>query len=145
MAATPRRAERWTSGTSVGHEGAMCQKSEQLELTLEARGEAPQGQRSGEYHIVSSTDQLEAVHKLAALHGQVVDEPRRVVAIGEADSRRTRTEPAQSGSSRGARRAQPDAPQYRRVASPSTPSWNQIAGWLREIDGLRRFFDGWAA
>ena len=97
----------------------MCQKSEQRELALEVRGEAPQGQRSGEYHIVSSTDQLEAVHKLAALHGQVVDEPRRVVAIGEADSRRTRTEPAQSGSSRGARRAQPDAPQYRRVASPT--------------------------
>ena len=57
MAATPRRAERWTSGTNVGHEGAMRQKSEQLELALEARGEAPQGQRSGEAPTTSHGDE----------------------------------------------------------------------------------------
>jgi len=25
-----------------------------------------------------------------------------------------------------------------RLASPSIPSWNQIAGWLKQIDNLRQ-------
>ena len=41
------------------------------------------------YHIVSSTDQVEAVRKLAVLHGAVASEGRKVVAIGEAPSRRS--------------------------------------------------------
>ena len=48
MAATLRRAERWTSETNVRHERATRQKSEQLELALDSRGETPRSQRSGE-------------------------------------------------------------------------------------------------
>jgi integrase len=58
------------------------------------------------YHIVSSTDQTEAVRKLAKLHGAVIPEPRRVVAIGEARQMRTRTVPAQFGPSTGSPRTQ---------------------------------------
>jgi len=63
----------------VGHERAMRQKPEQLELALEARGEASQGQRSGEAPPTSVGDErsggghrlmeqvVERVNALAAL------------------------------------------------------------------------------
>jgi hypothetical protein len=57
VVATPRRAKRWTSGTNAGHGRVMRQKTEQLELALEARGEAPQGQRSGEAPTTSDGDE----------------------------------------------------------------------------------------
>jgi integrase len=71
------------------------------------------------YHIVSSSDQVEAIRKLAALQGEVVAESRRVVAIGEALAERTRTVPAQSGRMRTRARSQLTAMQGRGVASPT--------------------------
>jgi integrase len=47
------------------------------------------------YHIVSGTDQVEAIRKLAALQGQMEPAVRKVVAIGDALAERTRTVPAQ--------------------------------------------------
>lgn len=44
------------SGTNVSLEGARCQKSEQLELALDSRGEAPRCQRSGEAPTAASED-----------------------------------------------------------------------------------------
>ena len=55
-AARWRRAERWTSGTNAGHGRAMRQKSEQLELALDGRGETPRSQRSGEAPTTSRGD-----------------------------------------------------------------------------------------
>ena len=90
------------------------------------------------YHIVSSTDQVEAVRKLAALHGVPAPEPRKVVAIGDALAERTRTVPAQSSHPAATRRVQVAGMYGGLLASPSIPSWNQIAAWLRDMDGLRR-------
>ena len=46
------------------------------------------------YHIVSGTDQVEAIRKLAALQGQAAPAPRRVVHLEDALAERTRTVPA---------------------------------------------------
>ena len=71
------------------------------------------------YHIVSSTDQVEAVRRLAALQGETAPEPRRVVAIGESAESRTRTVPAQSGRARSSSRAQVPALPWESLASPT--------------------------
>ncbi len=71
------------------------------------------------YHIVSSTDQIEAVKKLAVLHGAAVPEPRKVVAIGEGRTGRRGTVRGQSARSAGPRRPQVHVTQWRKVASPT--------------------------
>jgi integrase len=71
------------------------------------------------YHIVSSTDQVEAVRKLAALHGAIAPEPRKVVAIGEASARRRGTVRGQSRDIGVPKRSQLPATQWRKVASPT--------------------------
>lgn len=71
------------------------------------------------YHIVSSSDQVDAVRKLAALHGAVAPEPRKVVAIGEASATRRGTVRGQSGRTRVPRRPQVPATQWRKLASPT--------------------------
>jgi integrase len=71
------------------------------------------------YHIVSSSDQIEAVRKLATFHGAVTPEPRKVVAIGDTLAARTGTVRGQSGSSRHSARPQVPAPQWRKLASPT--------------------------
>src|SRR5262245_25757595 len=71
------------------------------------------------YHIVSSSDQVEAVKKLATLHGVAVPEPRKVVAIGEAAERRRGTIRGQSRDSGPRDRSQVPATQWRKVASPT--------------------------
>jgi len=71
------------------------------------------------YHIVSSTDQIEAVRKLASLHGATAPEPRRVVAIGEASTGRRGTVRGQSGHTRPRSRVQLPAMQRGSMASPT--------------------------
>ncbi len=71
------------------------------------------------YHIVSN-DQVEAVKKLAALHGAIAPEPRKVVAIGEASARGRRgTVRGQLRDNKPAKRPQLPATQWRKVASPT--------------------------
>lgn len=90
------------------------------------------------YHIVSSSDQIEAVKKLAALHGAIVPEPRKVVAIGEASARRRGTVRGQLRDNEPAKRPQVPASQWRKVASPTGEISNRLVAWLRGIDTLRR-------
>jgi len=90
--------------------------SEQVAMTLTGHKTRSVFDR---YHIVSSTDQLEAVRKLAVLHGASVPEPRKVVAIGEAREMRTRTVPAQFGPSTGSSRTQLVANGGALMASPT--------------------------
>jgi integrase len=71
------------------------------------------------YHIVSSNDQVEAVKKLAALHGAIAPERRKVVAIGEASARRRGTVRGQLRDNKPAKRPQLPAPQWRKLASPT--------------------------
>ena len=71
------------------------------------------------YHIVSSSDQVEAVRKLAALHGAVAPEPRKIVAIGGASTPRRGTVRGQSAVSGAPKRPQLRSPQWRKVASPT--------------------------
>jgi integrase len=71
------------------------------------------------YHIVSSSDQVEAVRKLARLHGAIAPEPSKVVAIGEASAQRRGTVRGQSGATRVSRRPQVPARQWRELASPT--------------------------
>jgi integrase len=71
------------------------------------------------YHIVSSTDQIEAVKKLAALHGAIAPEAPKVVAIGEAAGQRRGTVRGQLRDSWSAKRPQVSGPQWRKVASPT--------------------------
>lgn len=73
------------------------------------------------YHIVSSSDQVEAVRKLAELHGARESEPqvRRVVALGDAVAERTGTVRAQSGRTRATSRVQVTAALRRSLASPT--------------------------
>lgn len=71
------------------------------------------------YHIVSSQDQVEAVKKLAALHGAIAPEPRKVVAIGEASARRRGTVRGQLRDNEPSKRPQLRATQWRKVASPT--------------------------
>ena len=52
--------------------------SEQVAMTLTGHKTRAVFDR---YHIVSSTDQVEAVRKLAALHSLPTSEPRRVVGL----------------------------------------------------------------
>lgn len=91
------------------------------------------------YHIVSGTDQVEAVEKLAALHGAHEGEPqvRRVVALDEAVAERTGTLLAQSGREQARSRVQVAAALGRNVVSPTMASWNQVVRWLRDMDSLR--------
>ena len=44
---------------------------------------------------------------------------------------------ARSGRKRTRLDAQLPARLRRKLASPTVPSWNQIAAWLRDMDGLR--------
>lgn len=71
------------------------------------------------YHIVSSNDQGEAVKKLAILHGAVVAEQRKVVAINEGRAARRGTIRGQSRDSGPRNRSQVPATQWRKVASPT--------------------------
>jgi len=73
------------------------------------------------YHIVSNSDQVEAVRKLAELHDvrESESEGRRVVALGESLAERTGTVRAQSVRARATSRAQLAAAQRRKVASPT--------------------------
>ena len=52
-----RRAEREESETTVRLEDARRQKTGQLELPLESRGEAPRSQRSGEAPTAANGDE----------------------------------------------------------------------------------------
>jgi hypothetical protein len=90
------------------------------------------------YHIVSSTDQAEAVRKLAALQGAITPEPRKVVALGDALSERRGTVGAQSGLARALSRAQLAAAQRRVLASPGIGNSNRLVGWVREMGQLRQ-------
>lgn len=71
------------------------------------------------YHIVSSNDQVEAVKKLAVLHGAIAPEPRKVVAIGEGALRRRGTVRGQIRGSGPRNRSQDTVTQWRKVASPT--------------------------
>ena len=71
------------------------------------------------YHIVSSTDQIEAVRKLAALHGAVAPASRKVVAIGDRLAERRGTVRGQLRQTSVANRPQVPATQWRKVASPT--------------------------
>ncbi len=71
------------------------------------------------YHIVSSTDQIDAVRKLAALHGAVAQEPRKVVAMGDTPAERRGTVRGQLGRSRSAKGPQVPAMPWRELASPT--------------------------
>jgi len=90
------------------------------------------------YHIVSSLDQVEAVRKLAALHGTVAPQPRKVVEIGKAPAKRTGTIRGQSERARAPKRPQVAAQYWRELASPTVVSTNQLAAWLFEMDALRQ-------
>jgi hypothetical protein len=94
------------------------------------------------YNLVSSTDQVEAVRKLAQLHSVREPESWRVVALGDGREQMTGTLRAQLRAARMQSRAQVHAAQQSKLASPTMPSWNQLAGWLRSMDALRKAV-GW--
>ncbi len=78
-AATPRRAEREGERTTVTLEGTRRQKSEQLELALESRGEASQGQRSGEVPTLANGTERSASDQ--RLMEAVVERANAIVAL----------------------------------------------------------------
>jgi hypothetical protein len=90
------------------------------------------------YHIVSSSDQIEAVRKLAALQGAVAPEPRKVVAMGDALAERTCTVPAQSPLSGAGSRLQRVVNGGSVLASPTFKNSNRLIGWLRGMNALRQ-------
>ena len=71
------------------------------------------------YHIVSSADQVEAVRKLANLHGVNKPGTTRVIALGEAVSDRTGTLRAQLRRPRQRSNLQVVAALQRELASPT--------------------------
>ncbi|PYM05257.1 MAG: hypothetical protein DMD82_11645 [Candidatus Rokuibacteriota bacterium] len=89
------------------------------------------------YHIVSGADQVEAIRKLAVLHGAAEPAPRKVIVLGDAPER-TLTVPAQSPLSGGLPRAQRVANGGEVVASPTGATSNRLLLWLKEMDSLRR-------
>jgi integrase len=89
------------------------------------------------YRIVSSSDQIEAVKKLAALHGAVAPEPRKVVAIGEASQTRRGTVRGQLRDNAGSTRPQVPATQWRKLASPTGADSNWLTTWLKGFEALR--------
>ncbi len=66
------------SGTTVTLEGVRRQKSEQLELALEARGEASHGQRSGEAPTLGNGNERSGDHRLMEA---VVERANAVAAL----------------------------------------------------------------
>jgi len=94
------------------------------------------------YHIVSGADQVEAVRNLAELHGAHEQEPRRVVAIGEALQTRTGTVRAHSGRTRMPSPVQVAATLRAKVASLTIGNSSWCLEWLRQMDMLRR---AWSA
>jgi len=97
------------------------------------------------YHVIGDADCVEAVQKLAALHGAAVPEPRKVVAVGDALTERIRTVPAQSPRAGAGSGVQRVAHGGEVLASPSIVNSNRVLGWLREMDRLRLALAGKAA